>query len=257
MDDDSLNGILAGFQAAQVHRESSEQQRLERERKRSELFSAQSPVCTFEVDDTSDQFREWAESLAAWTGKAVEAEKSGNLLREIEHFRGFETAECKATVAVLTNAASAEKVFTILDRIRQQNPDDAQRVRGCVSGAVVRVGNDFEAIAWRPATSGGESPPALIKAVKTAAIEIGATAPSANEFARLAEVIGDENSGQILQIAESKKSADRRMLEIATVDARFKGKGSAEWSALLKVTDAAIRQTACWKRWRAEEKSLD
>lgn len=54
-------------------------------------------------------------------------------------------------------------------------------------------------------------------------------------------------SAQILTIARSAKTADRRMREIYEVDRRCLGWKSTVWAQLLNVKSPAIRQTDFWK----------
>lgn len=162
---EELDGILAGFEAARLQQQEREQQRLDDERQRHELFKSQQPVTIFEVDDSPEQFKDWTAALATWADLAVEAGKSGNIAREIAHFGQFENSECAATVAVLENATDPERVFAVLDRIRRQSASDAQKVRCCVSGAVVRVGNDFEKLVFPPPPADVPLDPAVIATV--------------------------------------------------------------------------------------------
>jgi len=85
---------------------------------------------------------------------------------------------------------------------------------------------------------------------------IGATAsPPTENLAKLLERAGlalGETGGRILAIANSARSADVRMREIAELDAAAYGWRSPRWAALLNVSEPAIRKTNFWKTDRAE-----
>lgn len=68
-----------------------------------------------------------------------------------------------------------------------------------------------------------------------------------NEIHRIAAAVGDENTAEILRIAANSESAEERMVKIIRLDRRWLGKGSPEWSNILKVDSSAVRQTAIWK----------
>jgi len=71
----------------------------------------------------------------------------------------------------------------------------------------------------------------------------------------------DDEAIKVHQIAASRKSADQRMREIAELDTRYIGFSAPQWVGVLssagKISDAAVRQTDCWKEWRKEEKGGD
>jgi hypothetical protein len=75
---------------------------------------------------------------------------------------------------------------------------------------------------------------------------------------RVAQAVGDDNTTQILAIANRGGwSGERRMKEILRVDRRFEGKDSIEWSALLGVSPAAIRGYQTWKVLQQQKKADD
>lgn len=68
----------------------------------------------------------------------------------------------------------------------------------------------------------------------------------------------DTETHRIVAIAKRKDwDAGKRLRAIADIDHRYKGKKSVVLGELLGISDAAIRQTAVWKEWKAAEKDLD
>jgi ribosome maturation protein Sdo1 len=57
----------------------------------------------------------------------------------------------------------------------------------------------------------------------------------------------DEQTEAVAIAADASQSADERMRKIAQLDSRFYGKSSTEWASLLRISDAAVRQTDFWK----------
>lgn len=77
-------------------------------------------------------------------------------------------------------------------------------------------------------------------------------------FQLLADVIGDESTSRIIQIAhEAGMTLEQKMEAISLIDRRFTGKQSSEWGVILGRTSNAVRKTAPWKRWRAARKAID
>ncbi len=59
-----------------------------------------------------------------------------------------------------------------------------------------------------------------------------------------------EGSEEILRVCDSDATVDDKMRNICRCDRRFLFLKSPNWSALLKVTDGAVRRTAFWKQDR-------
>ena len=69
------------------------------------------------------------------------------------------------------------------------------------------------------------------------------------QMQQLAQAVGDDTAAEIIAIARRPDwTADCKMSKILGLDQRFEGKDSNDWGTLLKVSAAAIRSTATWKR---------
>jgi hypothetical protein len=81
----------------------------------------------------------------------------------------------------------------------------------------------------------------------------------------LAAALGDDNAAKILKLAhDDKLSVDQKCRLIATIDRKYYGYDSPEWTKLLRrrgkpVSDGAVRQTPWWRedrpKWRSENRT--
>ena len=72
--------------------------------------------------------------------------------------------------------------------------------------------------------------------------------PAEARLLALLEAVTDDNALAIINVAQdSEKSADERLRTIYTIDNRSLGWSSRKWADVLRVSDAAVRQTDWWK----------
>jgi hypothetical protein len=129
--------------------------------------------------------------------------------------------------------------------IRGNTPRDAKTVtaaRDLVDRIYVRQ------FGKKPEFTGIFHEEADLKVDQQPAIAGAGTTDVEAQMRQIAEIVGDQNAGAILTIAQRQDwSADRKMQEILRLDQRFAGKDSNQWAMLLGVTASNIRQTGTWK----------
>jgi hypothetical protein len=87
---------------------------------------------------------------------------------------------------------------------------------------------------------------------------IAANADAGREVQGLLEALVDETQLEIFKVAQdSSKTSDQRMAAIYVIDNQVLGWTSAKWASVLRVSDAAVRQTRWWRNDRPKLKGQD